>query len=167
MTEPAKKEISREMETATHIPRLPASFKEWERMFEDFMPRRWVWPFQMDWPTWMDMTLPFNGNLPKVDVIERDGEVVVRAEVPGVEKKDLDVTVTDNTVTLKGRTTHEQKEEKGDYYRSEISRGSFARTVTLPAEVEGPKAQASFKEGMLELVIPKVHKSDRHSVKIN
>jgi HSP20 family protein len=105
--------------------------------------------------------------MPKVDVIDRDEEVVVRAEVPGVEKDDLEVSVSDNTVTIKGETKHEQKEEKGNYFRSEISRGSFTRTVTLPGVVDTDKAKASFKDGVLELTMPKGEKARRRTVKVD
>jgi HSP20 family protein len=87
--------------------------------------------------------------------------------VPGVEKKDLDISVGEDSVTIKGSTSKEEKEEKGDYYRREISRGSFIRTVALPATVDGTKAKASFKDGMLELTLPKTEKAKRHSVKLD
>lgn len=90
----------------------------------------------------------------------------MRAEVPGVKKEDLDVSTTDNTVTIKGSTRHEEKEEKGDYYRSEITRGSFSRTVALPSEVDSAKAKARYKDGILELTLPKVNKSKRRTVKV-
>jgi HSP20 family protein len=105
--------------------------------------------------------------MPKVDVVERDNEIVVRAEVPGVDKKDLDVSVSDNAVTIKGSTRHEEKEEKGDYYHHEISTGTFSRMVSLPANVDGSKAKADFKDGVLELTIPKVGQSKRHSIKLD
>ncbi|MGA7801885.1 MAG: Hsp20/alpha crystallin family protein [Gammaproteobacteria bacterium] len=104
--------------------------------------------------------------LPRVDVIDRDAEIVVRAEIPGVRKEELEVSMNHGTVTIKGSTKHESKKEEGDYYRCEISRGSFARTVTLPAEVDGDRAKASFKDGVLELVIPKQERSKRHSIKV-
>ena len=69
-------------------------------------------------------------------------------------------------VTLKGRTRHEEKEEKGDYYRSEITTGSFARTLTLPGNVDSARAKASFKDGILVLTVPKVEPSKRHSVPV-
>lgn len=110
--------------------------------------------------------MPFEGRLPKVDIIDRESEIVVRAEVAGVDKKDLDVSVTDTTVTIKGSTRQESKEEKGDYYRCEISQGSFARTVALPGDVDSGKARASFKDGILELMLPKKEAAKRHSIKV-
>ena len=99
-------------------------------------------------------------------MIDRDGEIAIKAELPGVEKKDLDVSLTEDSVTIKGSTRHEQKEEKGDYYRCEISRGEFSRTVALPAAVDTTKAKASFKDGMLELVIPKTEARKRCTINI-
>ena len=112
------------------------------------------------------MSAPFEGKTPKVDVIDRDNEVVVKAELPGVDKKDLDISVTRNSVTIKGSTSHEEKEEKGNVYRREISRGSYSRTLSLPAEVKEEQAKAKFKDGILELTMPKVEKSKRRSIKV-
>lgn len=145
--------------------RTVSPFEEMDRFFDSLFPRGWMRPLRWDWPAWPSM--PFEGKMPRVDVIERDDEVVVRAELPGVDKKDLDVSMTDQTVTIKGSTSQEEKEEKGEYYRCEISRGSFSRTVTLPAEVDGAKAKARFKDGVLELVAPKVEKAKRRSIKVD
>lgn len=140
---------------------------EMERWFEGFFPRGWMRPVRTGWPSLGELAAPFEGRMPKVDVIDRDEEVIVRAEVPGVQKDDLDVSVSDNTVTIKGETKREEKEEKGDYYRSEISRGAFTRTVMLPSTVDTDKAKAQFKDGVLELTMPKVEKTRRRSVKID
>jgi HSP20 family protein len=83
-----------------------------------------------------------------------------------VEKKDLEISTSDTSVTLKATTRHEEKEEKGDYYRCEITRGAFSRTVALPAQVESDKAKASLKDGVLELTLPKVEKSKRRTVTV-
>jgi HSP20 family protein len=104
--------------------------------------------------------------LPKVDIVDQENEIVVRAEMPGVEKRDLDVSLTESTVTIKGQTSHEEKEEKGEYYRCEISRGSFSRTVALPGEIDTEKAKASFKDGVLEMKLPKQARSKRRSVTV-
>ena len=104
--------------------------------------------------------------MPSLDIVERDNEIVVRAEVPGVDKKDLEISVTDHTVTIKGCTKEEHKEEKGDYFRSEIYQGSFSRSSALPCDVDGDKARASFSDGILELTIPKLETSKRHKIKV-
>jgi HSP20 family protein len=69
-------------------------------------------------------------------------------------------------VTIKGQTGHEEKEEKGEYYRCEISRGAFSRTVSLPAEVDADKAAAEFKDGVLEIRLPKLEHAKRRVLKV-
>jgi len=146
--------------------RALSPFDEMDRLFDQYFRRGWMRPWRFEWPSFPDMAA-LESNMPKVDVIDRDNEVIVKAEVPGVDKKDLDISVGDDTVTIKGSTRHEEKEEKGDYYRHEISAGAFSRTVALPAGVDGSKARANFKDGVLELTLPKMEKSRRHSVKLD
>jgi len=140
-------------------------FEEMDRMFENLFARGWLRPLHWDIPSFEDFHTTFEDRVPHVDMIDRKKEVIIRAEVPGVEKKDLDVSMTDASITIKGTTSHEKKEEKEDYYRSEITKGSFSRTVALPENVDGSKAKAIFKDGVLELTVPKVKESKRHSIK--
>lgn len=147
--------------------RMLNPFEEMDRMMESFFLRGWLRPFLWERPMSGDFSLPFEGRMPKVDVVDRDEEILVRAEVPGVEKKDLEISVSDNTVTISGKTHHEEKEEKGNYYRCEVKRGTFSRTVALPADVDAGKAKADFKDGMLELTLPKPAKSKRHTIKLD
>ena len=142
-------------------------FDEMERFFDSVFSRGWLRPFGWERPAWGEMLSAFEGRMPKVDVIDREDEVVVRAEVPGVTKDDLDVSVSENTVTIRGETKHEEKEEKGDYHRSEITRGAFARTVLLPSNVNADEAKAKFADGVLELTLPKVEKAKKKAVKID
>lgn len=137
-----------------------------ERAYSRFFPHNWLRQARWELPRWGDLPVPFEGKHPRVDVIDHDDKVVVKAELPGVEKKDLDVTMSDNTVTIKGSASHEKEEKKGDYYRKEMSSGSFARTVVLPAEVDGGKADATYKDGVLELTLPKLAKSKRRKVTV-
>lgn len=146
--------------------RALSPFEEMDRMFDHFFRRGWMRPWRFEWPSFPEIS-PREMKVPKVDVVDRENEIVVKAELPGVEKKDLDISVSDNTVTIKGSTRHEEKEEKGDYYRCEISTGSFSRTVALPAEVDGAKAKANFKDGLLELTLPKIEPAKRHSIKLD
>ena len=140
-------------------------WEEMDRLFEGVMPRGWMRPFRWEWPSGGEM--PFaGGKFPRVDIIDRDEEIMVRAEVPGVDKKDLEVSVTDNSVCIKGSTRHEEKEEKGEYFRSERVTGSFSRTLALPGAVDSAKAKASFNNGVLELALPKIEESKRHSIKV-
>ncbi|MDA8095867.1 MAG: Hsp20/alpha crystallin family protein [Betaproteobacteria bacterium] len=136
-------------------------FEDMERLMEGFLPHGWLRPFRWEWPARAGPA-----PMPRIDLVDRDGEFVLRAEIPGVEKKDLDISVTGTTVTLKGQSSHEEKEEKGDYFRQEISHGAFCRTMMLPADVDADKAQASFKDGLLELTLPKVEAAKRRNIKI-
>jgi len=93
--------------------------------------------------------------LPAVEVFERGDEVIVRAEIAGVDPQDLDVRLAEDTVTIRGeRRTDAEPDEQG-YYHSERQYGSFIRTVSLPAPVEPAKAKARFRNGLLELHAPK------------
>lgn len=139
---------------------------EMERMMESSFPFGPLRPFRWGSVPWRETPAAFAERAPCVDLIDRDNEIVVRAELPGVDKKDLDVSVTDNSVTIKGKTNHEEKEETGDYYRCERVQGSFARTMTLPVAVEGAKAKAEFADGLLELHLPKLAAGKRRRIKI-
>lgn len=92
---------------------------------------------------------------PRIDVSETDKEIKISAELPGMDENDIDVSLTKDTLTIKGEKK-EEKEDKGkDYYRMERSYGSFARTIPLPVEVNTDKVEATFKKGILSVMIPK------------
>ena len=144
-------------------------FEEMDRLFESYFPRGLLRPFHIEWPSRSELAAPFEGKTPHVDVIERKKDILVKAALPGVDKKDIDISVKKDSVTIKGSTSHELKEEKEDYYHSEISRGSYCRTLVLPAEVDEDKVKAKFKDGILELTLPKakVEKKKTRSIKID
>lgn len=169
MAEKEKKQAKQEVQEVQKVqPATPLSpFEEMEKMFEGYFPRGWFRPFHVEWPALREVPAPFEGKTPHVDVIDRDHEIVVKAELPGVDKKDLDISVTSTSVTIKGTTSHEAEEEKGDYYRCEMSRGSYSRKLALPSEVDEDKAKASFKNGVLELTLPKTKKAKRRSIEID
>jgi HSP20 family protein len=144
------------------MPRASSPFGEIDRLFDDFF--SWRFPRAFGWDRPLFDIAEFS---PKVDVIDREDEVVVRAELPGYKKDDVEVSVSGDTLTLKGEASTEEKDEKGDYYRHEISRRSFLRTLALPAEVDDAKAKASMKDGMLELTLPKVERSRRRTITIS
>lgn len=137
---------------------------EMERMFGRIFPGGWLRPMQWDWPSWG--VLP-ELKTPAIDVIERDDEILVRAELPGIDKKDIDVSVSDSSLTLRGSKREEVKEEKGEFYRHEITEGAFTRTVTLPAPVDSEQAKATFKDGLLELHLPKTEKARRRAIRLD
>jgi HSP20 family protein len=92
---------------------------------------------------------------PKVDLSETKEAYVVRAEIPGVEQKDIQVSLQDQLLTIKGEKTKEKEEKDEHYHRVERSYGAFARAMRLPAAVEGSKVTASFKDGVLTVTLPK------------
>ncbi len=136
-------------------------FEEMEQLAERMFPLPWMRPLHMERPFWGEA-------MPQVDIIDREAELVVRAAVPGFDKDDIEITSTADTVTLRGCAEREETEgeKQGEYYRHEIRCEDFLRTIYLPCTVDDTKAKATFKEGMLELVLPKVEAAKRHTVKI-
>lgn len=165
MAKDTKTELQKGGNGPQHPAHVMTPFEEMERLFEGLLPADWP-RMQWDWPRLARMRMPLEGKMPRVDVIDREAEILIRAEIAGVDKKDLDVSVTSDSVTIKGSTRQESKEEKGDYYRCEIAQGAFARTVPLPCSVAGDKAKATFKDGLLELTLPKLEPAKRRSIKV-
>jgi HSP20 family protein len=91
---------------------------------------------------------------PRVEILEREGQLVVRADLPGMTKDDIKVDVTDDLVTLSGERKQEKKEEREGYLYNECSYGSFYRAVPLPEGADASKATAQFRNGVLEVLIP-------------
>jgi HSP20 family protein len=103
---------------------------------------------------------------PSVDVKENEKEFIVLAELPGVEEKEIEVTLTNDHVTIKGEK-REEKEEKGkNYYYMERSYGSFNRVIPLSAETQSDQAEASFKNGVLNITIPKSQTAKTTGIKV-
>lgn len=105
-------------------------------------------------------------SVPSLELIDRKGEMVLRAELPGVKKEDVDITVQEEAITLKGQFKHDETVKDEDYYFSERRYGSFERTVPLPAEVDTGKAKATFKDGVLEVVLPKKKEAMPKEIKV-
>ncbi|MBX6423500.1 Hsp20/alpha crystallin family protein [Thermosulfurimonas sp. F29] len=103
---------------------------------------------------------------PAVDVSETEDSVVVRADVPGLDPEDLEVNISGNLLTIRGEKKQEKEEKKENFYRVERVYGSFVRTVELPAEVEGDKAEATYKNGVLKIVLPKKAEARGKTIKI-
>lgn len=145
--------------------RTPTAWEDMDRWFDDLASRGWL-RSRFDWPAWAESRAGEGMRAPKVDVIERDNELVLTAELPGVEKKNLDVSMSDVSVTIKGSVSREKKEKQGDYFRCEISRGTFQRTLPLPCSVNVAKVQASFRDGVLQLVMPKAGDTKRKRIDV-
>ncbi len=92
---------------------------------------------------------------PAMDIVEKDDSYLIHADLPGVEDKDLSIEVEDNWLTISGKRESIQEEKHEGYYRTERSFGSFMRNCRLPQGVDSENIKASFKDGVLELVVPK------------
>ena len=103
---------------------------------------------------------------PALDMRETESEVVVDVEIPGLEPEELDISVTDNTLTVRGERRSEKEEGKGDYHLSERHYGSFVRSVALPAPVDPDKATASQKSGVVTVTLPKTEKAKAKKIKV-
>jgi len=130
-----------------------------ERLFEDtfesFGRRRWL-------PRISER----DGIIPNVDMYDRKSEIVVKAQLPGVEKENVDITISKDSLTIKGEIKREEEEEKEDYYCSECTYGTFLRTIPLPSEIDTAKAKAEFKNGVLKIKLPKLEEAKAKEVKV-
>ena len=151
-TEPAKKSA----------PLTPASFFPLGTLRDD-IDRAFDRMFK-EWPRMGSLTTDFFGGelfprttvaSPRVDVSEDDKAYQIEAEMPGVEEKDVDVTIKDGHLTLRGEKKTEREEKKKDYHMTERSFGSFQRSFRLPSDVDAEKIKAEFAKGVLTLTLPK------------
>jgi HSP20 family protein len=162
-----KKDDKKKGVTTRDVFAIPRSFEDMDRFFESFYPRSWLRPMRWEFPDWPDMAALSEGRVPKMDVVDQEDSLLVRAELPGIKKEDIEVSLSDNLLTISAQTKSETtKEEKGKYQRREIYQGSFARSITLPVNVDASKAAAKFKDGVLELTFPKIEAAKRRSIKI-
>lgn len=136
--------------------------REMDRMMEDFFGRR-MRPW---WPERWSRGEELEVSIPAVDLFEDKNEIVVKAELPGMEKDNIEVNLTDNTLTIKGEKKKEEEVKEESYYRAERSYGSFVRTLDLPAEVHADKVKANFKNGVLEVRLPKTEEARAKEVKV-
>lgn len=141
-----------------------APFERMEEMFDEFFRR----PFGRTlWPALPRMAEEMEPGV-SVDIYEEGDSVIVKSDLPGMTKEDIEVNLTDDTITLSGERKKEEKVEQKNYFRLERSYGSFKRSFALPVEVQTDKATASFKDGVLEVKIPKTEaaKKKEHKIKI-
>ena len=104
---------------------------------------------------------------PAVDITERDNVYVVKADVPGIEKDKIKISITGDTLTISGQTVEEKEEKQGNQlYRERVS-GSFLRTFTLPVLIDRNKVKASYKDGVLEVVLPKAEEAREKEIKVD
>ena len=160
------KEVPAKAEPQGFFREMEERMQELERHVGSLFERDWFSPMRLEFPEWTRKGIT-EWKTPKVDIIERDNEILVKAEIAGMDKEDLDVSLTDNAITIKGCTSEEKKTEEGDYIRHETMKGEFERTLTLPAKVDGSKAESTYRDGMLEVTVPKLEKTRRHKVKVS
>ncbi|HAL62313.1 MAG TPA: molecular chaperone [Chloroflexi bacterium] len=124
---------------------FPELEEEMERLFEE-------WPFR----PWTRRALVVREWAPRVDMFDRADKVIVKAELPGVKKEDIDISITGGVLTIKGERRAEEEIKDEDYYCCERFRGTFYRAIQLPTDVETEKIEANYADGILEITLPKV-----------
>ena len=126
-----------------------------DRLFEESFIRP-----RIGWPA------PLGVGALAVDMYETDQDVVIKSSVPGVKPDDLDITITGDTLTIKGETKAEEKVERANYIRQEHRYGAFCRSLTLPTTIVAEKAKAEFENGVLTLTLPKAEEVKPKTIKV-
>jgi HSP20 family protein len=122
-------------------------------MFDDYL----RWPRQPAWDNDVSFTM---------DLYEDGDNLVLKAALPGVKPEDVDISIVNDTVTIKGEMKSEQETKQESYHRREIRYGSFARSATLPTRVNHEKTEATFKDGILTVIMPKADEVKPKSIKV-
>jgi HSP20 family protein len=104
--------------------------------------------------------------VPKLDISEGRKDITIRAEIPGIEAKDLDISIDGRLLTIRGEKKQEEKEKEETYYRVERSYGYFKRTIELPADVNPNNVNASYKRGILKVKLRKAKASESKKIKV-
>jgi HSP20 family protein len=104
--------------------------------------------------------------LPPIEMFDKKDKLVVRAEIPGVKPEEIDISVSDSTLTIKGERKSESEIKDEDYYRCEMSYGRFSRSVALPAKVQPDKVDAKYDDGILEINLSKMSETKRRKVAV-
>ncbi len=148
----------------TEPSRLLSPIEDMERWFEEM----WRRPFSAFrtpfWPT--TRTLEAEEFMPSLDMYDTEHELIVKCDLPGLKKKDIELNITHNYLTISGERGKEEKVEKANYYRYERSYGKFSRSFELPEGLDIEKAKAHFEDGVLEVKIPKSEEAEKMSKKI-
>jgi HSP20 family protein len=131
--------------------------QEMNTLFDNFFSGFEIEPFKSRFGTFS----------PSIDIKESDKAISVTAELAGMDEKDIDLSLTRDSLTIKGEKKEEKEEKRKDYYRMERSFGSFTRTIPLPAEIDQDKVKAEFKKGLLTVTLPKTEKGIKEKKKIS
>jgi len=104
--------------------------------------------------------------VPAFDISENDKEFIVTAELPGIDAKDVELTISDGILSVKGEKKHEKEDKGEDYHRVERRFGSFHRSFRIPGKVESDKIDASYKDGILKILLPKTEETETRKIDI-
>ena len=115
---------------------------------------------------WGGRLAPLGVEALAVDMYETDDDIVVKASLPGVKPEEVDISVTGNTLTIKGETKAEEEVKEKNYIRRERCYGAFSRALTLPTQVDVNKAEAVFENGVLTLTLPKAEEVKPKTIKV-
>lgn len=150
-------------------PKTPSTSGRWspfeslrseiDRVFNDFTPGFFDRTFSR-------LPAAFQGHAPAVDFVEKDDAYELTAELPGIDPKELDVTLSNGILTLKGEKSEREEKKDADYYLSERRYGSFQRDIRLPEAVDPDKIDASFANGLLKVTLPKKPNAQKNNRKI-
>ena len=150
-------------------PRPFASLRrEIDRLFDDFEWGSWRSPFRralFDVEPFLRGEVTW-GKVPAIDVAETATTYEVTAELPGLDEKNIEVKFSDGTLTIRGEKKEEKEEKKKDYYLSERHYGSFQRSFSVPEDVDAEKIEATFKNGVLAVTLPKTGEAQKNVKKI-
>ena len=103
---------------------------------------------------------------PALDICETKSNLVIKAELPGIDPKEIDISLTGDTLTIKGEKQQEKEEKEENYYRIERSYGIFSRTIKLPVSVQNDRIKASYQHGVLKITLPKSEEAKQKQIKI-
>ncbi|OGW62014.1 MAG: hypothetical protein A2638_05265 [Nitrospirae bacterium RIFCSPHIGHO2_01_FULL_66_17] len=137
-----------------------------ERMFEDLWARPWRSLMDFGWPRHRHLWTDLEATSPAIEISEDKNEVLVKAELPGMKKEDLEINVEERLLTIRGEKKKEEERKGEGYFYSERSYGAFERCIEIPRDVQSDKAHATFKDGVLEVRLPKTEEAKRKEVKI-
>ncbi|MBI2836538.1 MAG: Hsp20/alpha crystallin family protein [Chloroflexi bacterium] len=133
--------------------------EDMERRFEELLGRP-MWPVRRAIES-------ERGWLPAIDVYEKDDRLVVKAELPGIKEEDIDISISDSELTIRGERKTETEVKEENYYRSERSYGSFFRSIPLPSTVDSDKVEANYDKGILEITMPKMAAEKAKKIKVS
>ncbi|WP_163268925.1 Hsp20/alpha crystallin family protein [Chelativorans alearense] len=166
---PIKNEKKSAPTSEAHWSPFEALHREIDHLFDNFHPSGWrrsprpsLFDLEIEWPrpvTW--------GVAPAMDLVEKDGAYEISAELPGLDEKNIEIKLSNGTLTIKGEKTEEKEEREKEYYLSERRFGSFHRSFGVPKGVDADKIDAKFAKGVLTVTLPKSAEAKKSEKKIS